>query len=76
MKGAYEGRVEKKRRNRVKQTTSLTFRLAQLAEAARSRAAALPAGAERQRLLKKAREADRAIEIEHLVTTPGIELPC
>ncbi|MHC2433298.1 hypothetical protein [Bradyrhizobium sp. USDA 4451] len=64
-----------KKRNRVKQTTSLTFRLGQLAEAARARASILPPGAERERMLRKAREAESAIAIEKLVTSPGTELP-
>ena len=67
--------MEKKRRNRGRQTTSLTFRLTQLADGARARAAALPPGLEREGLLRKAREADQALEMEHLVTTPGIDLP-
>ena len=64
-----------KHRNRFKQTTSLSFRLGQLAEAARERAVILPPGPERERMLRKAREAERAIEIEQLVATPGLELP-
>lgn len=64
-----------KKRNRVKQATSLTFRLGQLAETARVRASILPPGPERERMLRKAREAERAIAIEKLVTTPGTELP-
>ncbi|PAY06786.1 hypothetical protein CK489_28475 [Bradyrhizobium sp. UFLA03-84] len=64
-----------KRRNRTKQATSLTFRLGQLAEAARARASILPPGPERERMLRKAREAESTIAIEQLVTTPGIELP-
>ena len=64
-----------KKRNRAKQATSLTFRLGQLAEAARARASILPPGPERERMLRKAREAESAIAIEQLVTTPGIALP-
>ncbi|PAY06782.1 hypothetical protein CK489_28445 [Bradyrhizobium sp. UFLA03-84] len=67
--------MEKKRRNRVRQTTSLSFMLSQLAQSARARAAAVSPGLDRESLLRKAHEADRAMEMEHLVTTPGIDLP-
>ncbi|MHC2334403.1 hypothetical protein [Bradyrhizobium sp. USDA 4454] len=67
--------MEKKRRNRVKQTTSLTFRLLKLAETARIRASSLPPGAERERMLSKSLEARRALEIEKFLATPGAALP-
>ena len=53
------GTMEKKRRNRIKQTTTLTFRLIQLADAAHARAAILPPGPERERMMKKARSRAR-----------------
>ncbi|WP_316395688.1 hypothetical protein [Bradyrhizobium sp. 33ap4] len=54
---------------------SLTARLDRLAQESRAKAAGLPPGAEREHLLKKAREARRAIEIEDLLKRRGIELP-
>ncbi|MGY2849168.1 hypothetical protein ACVMDN_006422 [Bradyrhizobium sp. USDA 4510] len=64
-----------KRRNRFKQTTTLAYRLIQLEEAARARASHLPPGTERERLLKKAREAERAVQIDQWLATPGAEPP-
>ncbi|MCC8944089.1 hypothetical protein ACVMIH_007005 [Bradyrhizobium sp. USDA 4503] len=65
----------KKRRKRTIQTMSLTARLDRLAQESRAKAAGLPPGAEREHLLKKAREARRAIEIEDLLKRRGVELP-
>ena len=48
-----------KRRRRVKQTVSLRARLAAFAKAAREKASLLPPGAEKDDLLKKAREAEK-----------------
>ncbi|MBR0871389.1 hypothetical protein JQ633_13560 [Bradyrhizobium tropiciagri] len=67
--------MDKKRRNRVKQNTSLAFRLRQLADAASEKANALPLGRERERLLKKVREAQRALEVEAFLKTPGADFP-
>ncbi|WP_245284830.1 hypothetical protein [Bradyrhizobium sp. th.b2] len=64
-----------KRRNRFKQTTSLSYRLIQLAQAARTRAASLPPGEERDRFLRKAYEADRALQMEELLSTAAGVMP-
>jgi hypothetical protein len=54
------------RRRRFKQTLSLKDRLAAFADGARARAAALPAGAEREELLKKVRQAEMAAQLDDL----------
>lgn len=66
----FETSFDMKRRNRFKQTTPLAYRLRQLEQTARSMASKLPPGAERERLLNKAREAKRAIEIEQWLGNP------
>ncbi|WP_426435574.1 hypothetical protein [Bradyrhizobium genosp. P] len=63
------------KRKRIKQATSLSSRLFQLAIAAKAKASELPPGRDRELLLKKAREAERAVQIEQLLTTPGQDLP-
>ncbi|MGC2778262.1 MAG: hypothetical protein WA418_21765 [Bradyrhizobium sp.] len=57
-------------RNRRKQTVSFTQRLQQAATAARDAARALPAGEQRDVLLKKARQAEMAAHINELLSAP------
>ncbi|QHO71311.1 hypothetical protein ACH79_00310 [Bradyrhizobium sp. CCBAU 051011] len=63
------------KRNRFKQTKTLEDRLE--AEAARLRAEAklIPPGVERQRLLRKARQAVTASQISEWLTSPGLQAP-
>ena len=64
-----------KRRNRIKQITPLTDRLMQLAEAARTKAAELPPGSERDKLLSKASQAERTAQVDALLSTSGADMP-
>jgi hypothetical protein len=66
--------MTKKPRSRTMQTMPLADRLLQLAEAARAKAIVLPPGAEREKWLRKAHEAERAAQIERLLLTPGADL--
>ena len=63
------------KRRRVKQTTSLQERLTQFAQEARERAARLPAGPERDGLLKRARQAETAAHIDDWVGSPSVQPP-
>jgi hypothetical protein len=57
-------------RNRRKQTVSFGERLQQAAKAAREAAALAPIGPERDRLLKKAMQAETAANINELLSAP------
>ncbi|XUM21356.1 hypothetical protein ACRAVF_29145 [Bradyrhizobium oligotrophicum S58] len=57
-------------RNRRKQTVSFGQRLRQAATAAREAAARLPAGPERDIMLKKAMQAETAAHINELLSAP------
>ena len=69
------GRCVMLRRRRFKQTESLQDRLAAFAKDARDKAAALPAGPERDELLKRARQAETASHIDEWVNSPGLQAP-
>jgi hypothetical protein len=58
------------RRNRLKQTISFDQRLRQAAIAAREAAHRLPAGQERDALMKKASQAETAATINELLSSP------
>lgn len=62
-------------RRRFKQTLSLEERLLRVAEQIRVKAGSLPAGAEREMLLKKARSADMAAHINDWIGSPGLQPP-
>ncbi|MBR0797417.1 hypothetical protein JQ615_18680 [Bradyrhizobium jicamae] len=63
--------MEKKRRNRAKQTTSLNYRLHQLIKSARRRAENLPVDSmERAYLLKKAGQAEQAVRMADFLSAP------
>jgi len=62
-------------RRRFKQTVSLQDRISSFAETARKVAALLPPGAERDVLLRKARQADTAANITDWVNSPGLQPP-
>jgi hypothetical protein len=64
-----------KKRRRFKQTTTLKERLMAFAEEVRERAAALPAGPEREELLKRASRADTAAHIDDWANSSGLQLP-
>jgi hypothetical protein len=62
-------------RRRAKQTTSLKDRLAVFAEDARGKASQLGPGAERDDLLKRARQADTAAHLDDWANSPGLRPP-
>jgi hypothetical protein len=59
------------KRNRHKQTVSFDQRLQQAAREAREQARRLPAGHEREMLLRKARQAETAAHINEWLTSPS-----
>ena len=63
------------KRRRFHQTKSLQDRLAAWAEEVREQAAKLPAGPERDALLKKLRQADTASHLEDWANSPGLQPP-
>ncbi|MGL9622411.1 hypothetical protein QRQ56_31000 [Bradyrhizobium sp. U531] len=64
-----------KQRLRVKQQRSLEDRLAELAANLKEQAARLPAGAERDSLLKRARVAETGAHLSDWLTSPGLQPP-
>ena len=64
-----------KRRRRFKQTTSLHERLIAFAHETREKASSLPAGRERQDLLKRAGQADTAAHLEEWISTHELQPP-
>lgn len=60
---------------RFKQTTTLHERLIQEAELARARATSMPLGKERDELLRKARQAEAASDIDECLSSPGSRPP-
>jgi hypothetical protein len=63
------------RRHRFKQTTSLEERLAEQARRQREEAKSRPSGIERERAIRKARQAETASHIVEWLSSPGLELP-
>ncbi|AND90385.1 hypothetical protein [Bradyrhizobium diazoefficiens] len=64
------------KRHRFKQDRALGERLIEEARLAREKSGQLPAGtAEREELLKKAREADITAHIDEWLTSPGLQPP-
>ena len=63
------------RRNRRKQTVSFDERLKTAAKEARQAAQSLPQGAEREDLLKKARQAEAARRINGWLISRGLKPP-
>jgi hypothetical protein len=63
------------KRRRVKQEVSFGERLALHAQQARQQAQMLPAGSERDALLKKARQVDTAAHINEWVNSKGLRPP-
>jgi hypothetical protein len=64
-----------KRRRRFKQEPSFQERLASYAKSAREVAALLPPGAEKDELLRKARQADTAVHLSDWANSPGLRAP-
>jgi hypothetical protein len=63
------------RRRRFKHTISLEERLTQQAQRAKAEAKTLPDGAQRDLLLKKARQAEAAAHINEWLSSPGLRPP-
>jgi hypothetical protein len=64
-----------KRRHRFKQTTPLKDRLTAFANEARKKASLLPAGREKDDLLRQASNADKACHLDDWVNSPGSQPP-
>jgi hypothetical protein len=62
-------------RRRFKQFLTLEDRLSVWASTIRKQASTLPAGPERDALLKKARQADTAAHINDWANSPGLQPP-
>jgi hypothetical protein len=62
-------------RNRFTQTITLGDRLAHEAERLRQQARTVPAGKERQSLLRKARRLETASHINEWLSSPGLQTP-
>ena len=62
-------------RRRFKQTISLEDRLAEEAKRLREEAKLLPPGAERDRIIRKARQAETGSHLTEWLTSPGLRPP-
>jgi len=63
------------KRRRFKQIVSLEQRLAKEAERLKEEAKKLPPGADREILLRKARQADMGAHLSEWLTSPGLRPP-
>lgn len=64
-----------KTRRRIKQTKSLSERLADEAARCREEARALAPGRHREMLLRRARQDEMAVQIEDWLRSPGLRAP-
>jgi hypothetical protein len=64
-----------KKRSRVKQTLTLEERLIEAAKRLREQAKILPASAERDELMRKARQAEITSHMSEWITSPGLQPP-
>ncbi|MET3337284.1 hypothetical protein ABIF61_005808 [Bradyrhizobium japonicum] len=62
-------------RRRIKQTTSLEERLSEQALRLRDEAKSLPPGIERERAIRKARQAETGAHISEWLNSPGLQSP-
>ncbi|MHC2577378.1 hypothetical protein ACVI1J_009071 [Bradyrhizobium diazoefficiens] len=62
-------------RRRLKQTMSLEERLAEQAQRLREEAKSLPPGIERERTIRKARQAETGSHISEWLRSPGLRPP-
>ncbi|WJR75982.1 hypothetical protein QOU61_24820 [Bradyrhizobium sp. NP1] len=62
-------------RHRFRQTQSLEKRLAEEAKRLRAEAKLLPPGAERDEMIRKARQAEIAAHMNEWLTSPGLRPP-
>jgi hypothetical protein len=63
------------RRRHIKQIRPLEERLAEEAERLREEAKLLPPGAERDQLIRKARQAETGSRMSEWLTSPGLQPP-
>ena len=63
------------RRNHIKQTSPLKDRLASFAEELREKAARLPSGPDKDDLIKRARQAETAANIDDWARPPELRPP-
>jgi len=63
------------RRNRFIQTITFGDRLAHEAERLREKARRVPAGKERESLLRKVRQLETALHIDEWLSSPGLRTP-
>ena len=62
-------------RRSFKQTTTLEERLADEAKRLRLQAENVPFGAERERLIRRARQAETALHMNEWLRSPGLQAP-
>jgi hypothetical protein len=62
-------------RRRFKQSAPLELRLADQAERLRKEARGTPPGIEREKLLRRARQAETAAHMQEWLTSPGLQPP-
>ncbi|MBR1367094.1 hypothetical protein [Bradyrhizobium ottawaense] len=62
-------------RRRIKQTSSLEERLSEQALRLRDEAKSLPPGIERERAIRKARQAETGAHISEWLNSPGLQSP-
>jgi hypothetical protein len=62
-------------RRRFKQTAPLEQRLTEEAQRLRKEARGTPPGIERERLIRRARQAETAVHIQEWLTSPGLRAP-
>jgi hypothetical protein len=62
-------------RRRFKQTQTLDERLAEEADRLRSEAKGTPPGIEREELIRRARRAETAAQMNQWLTSPGLQPP-
>ena len=62
-------------RRRFKQSAPLELRLAEQAERLRKQARGTPPGIEREKLLRRARQAETAAHMQEWLTSPGLQPP-
>ena len=62
-------------RRRLKQTSSLEERLTEQVQRLREEAKSLPPGIERERIIRKARQAETGARITEWLNSPGLQPP-
>ena len=72
---AYTGMERVMQRRSFKQTTPLDQRLEEQAKRLRKEAQGTPHGVEREKLIRRAREAETAAHIQEWLSSPGLQPP-